>query len=130
MGQALAAQGQGTCQVVMVLDSTLDMRSPTRPKARTPLTPEVIARAGRKLADLYGPDISTLVLPGNPVKEVRRFAQNHSVDLIVMSQQALRIEQNYGEKLAAHAPCTVMIVIPPTSESQPPSTPKKSPQER
>jgi len=114
----------------MGLDAPVDQRFPARSEARTPLTPPVIARVGRRLADLYGPDVPTLVLPGHPVKEVRRYAQNHSVDLIVMGQQALRIEQNYGEKLAAHAPCTVMIVIPPALESQPSLTPKNSLQER
>jgi len=106
---ALAHLGTGGIQVVMGLDS------PNRFHGEgpvDPLTPEVIGRAERRLARLYGP-IRTMVLPGHPVVEVRRYARNHKVDLIVMGSQALQLEERYGERLYAHAPCPVLILVKP-----------------
>lgn len=106
IARSLAALGGGTCSVVMGLDSPRDQRT-----GHTPLTPEVISRAARKLADLYGPDAHTTVLPGHPVREVRRYAQNHDVDLVVLGSQALSVQNNYHEELSP--PCTVMILLQP-----------------
>jgi len=107
---ALARHAGGRCQVVMGLDSPHRFRADT---PATPLTPEVIARAERRLARLYGPTLRTMVLPGHPVAEVRRYARNHKVDLIVMGNQALEVEQSYGERLFERAPCPIMILLKP-----------------
>lgn len=92
---------------------------------QTPLTPEVIIRAERKLSKLYGTEVSTMVLPGHPVQEVRRYARNHGVDLIVIGEQGVLLEQTYGVRMADRAPCTVMILLPPKHEEtqeRPPSS--------
>jgi nucleotide-binding universal stress UspA family protein len=110
---ALAQRSGGRCQVVMGLDSPHRFKGDT---PATPLTPEVIARAERRLARLYGPTLRTMVLPGHPVAEVRRYARNHKVDLIVMGNQALDVEQSYGERLHERAPCPIMILLKPVQE--------------
>ena len=35
------------------------------------------------------------------------------VDLVVMGEQALKVERGCGERLADAAPCTVLILVPP-----------------
>ncbi len=113
----LAALGGGTCSVVMGLDSPRDRSQGGG--VHTPLTPEVISRAGRQLAELYGPNADTMVLPGHPVREVRRYAENHQVDLMVLGRQALRVQKNYQEELSP--PCTLMILVHPRTRPQPDS---------
>ena len=110
VARGLAALSGGTCTVVLGLDSPLN-RTPAGGDARTPLTPEVISRTGSQLAGLYGADAHTIVLPGHPVKEVRRYARNNNVDLVVLGHQALRVQKNYGEKLTP--PCSMMILVHP-----------------
>lgn len=109
---ALARHGGGSLQVVMGLDSPHRFNDDGGGPV-TPLTPEVIARAERRLARLYGDGARTMVLPGHPVAEVRRYARNHRVDLIVMGSQALQVEESYGERLFEQAPCPVLILVKP-----------------
>ncbi len=110
-----ARRGSGILHVVMGLDSPHRYRpeSPGRPE---PLTPQVIERVCTALADLYGDaggetvEVHTMVLPGHPVEEVRRYAQRHQVDVIVMGEQALDAEEAFGDHLLRDAPCPVVLV--------------------
>lgn len=118
VGLALARHGGGKVQVVMGLDSPHRFHGQHGENGpATPLTPEVIGRAERRLAKLYGPGAPTMVLPGHPVAEVRRYARNHRVDLIVMGSQALQVEDRYGERLFSQAPCPVLIIVKPGESS-------------
>jgi len=115
---ALARHGGGKVQVVMGLDSPHRFHAQNGENGpATPLTPEVIGRAERRLAKLYGPGTRTMVLPGHPVAEVRRYARNHRADLIVMGNQALQVEDRYGERLYSQAPCPVLIIVRPGESS-------------
>jgi hypothetical protein len=126
LAQALAQQNHGICQVVLGLDSPYRFRKGLSDwAAQTPLTPEIISRAERRLASLYGDDIRTMVLLGHPVTEVRRFARNHRIDLIVMGRQAMEVEQHYGEQLDDPAPCTIMILLFPRRTSEPARDPNR-----
>jgi nucleotide-binding universal stress UspA family protein len=78
-----------------------------------PVTPEVIDGAERRLAKLYGPGAHTMVLPGHPVTEIRRYALNHRMDLIVYGGQGLAAEKTCGERLCDDAPCSLMILFFP-----------------
>ena len=111
---ALARHGGGDVQVVMGLDLPHRFQSAG---PVLPLTPEVIGGAERRLARLYGPGTRTMVLPGHPVTEVRRYARNHRVDVIVMGSQALQVEQSYGERLFEQAHCPVLILVKPAHSS-------------
>ncbi len=121
LARALAAQAQGQCHLVMGLDSPLQVGDRGSGDGvglggQAPLTPELIGKAERKLAELYGHELRTMVLPGHPIVEVRRYARRHGVELIVMGQQALETERRYGERLCDSAPCTVMILAPPKAQ--------------
>jgi nucleotide-binding universal stress UspA family protein len=100
---ALARSGAGECHVVLGLDSP------------QPLTPEAIGRAERKLAALYGGERDvptvTMVLPGDPIAEVRRYARRHQVDLIVIGRQALAAERRLGARIADSAPCALLMFL-------------------
>lgn len=111
VAHSLANLSGGQCHVVMALDTP---HRRIRPGA--PLTPRLISHAGKKLAELYGG--RTMVLPGHPVREIRRYAKTHNVDLIVMGEQALNVESNYGEQLADQSPCTVMILRSPSPQRE------------
>ena len=76
--------------------------------ANAPLTPEVIAQTESKLAALYGDAVNIMVLPGNPIAEIRRFARNKKMDLIIMGNSACSVEQAYREELREKASCPVM----------------------
>ena len=102
VAKSLAKQSSGLFQVVMCLDA----------KKTTPLTPELISQTTRNLSSLYGEGVPTMVLPGNPLSEIKRYAKNNSVDLIVMGKQGLAIEQEYGQRLIDDAPCAILILIP------------------
>lgn len=115
IGRALARGCGGQCHVVVALDS------PFRAAlgSNAPLTPETISRANRQLQKLYGEDVEAMALPGHCISEIRRYASNHQATLIVMGEQALAVEHSYGETLHDRAPCTVLIVVPPTHKSRP-----------
>ena len=110
---ACSLVGREACEVVMCLDAPhrLDARRGADGQRVRPLTPEVIMSAERSLQRLYGPDTRTMVLPGHPVSEIRRFARNQSVDLIVMGEQAHAIEKEFGERLVDDAPCAVLSLV-------------------
>ena len=112
---ALARHWGGKCHVVAGLDVT---REPGTLAPQAPLTPEVIGRAEKRLAELYGDSVHTMVLPGHGVHEVRRYARIHNVGLVVMGEQALAVERSYGEAFVDEAPCTVMIIVPPAPASR------------
>lgn len=119
VARALARQANGRSLVVMGLESGGRQQS-GGPPVQAPLTPEVIIRAERRLSRLYGEGVDTMVLPGHPVLEVRRYARNHAVDLIVMGEQGSDLEHKYGVRMADQAPCAVMVLLPKRSEG--PST--------
>lgn len=110
----LARRGSGILHVVMGLDSPGRYRPVSEGRVE-PLTPEVIERVCTALADLYGEaggeavEVHTMVLPGHPVEEVRRYARRHRVDVIVMGDQALDAEEDYGDHLLRDAPCPVVL---------------------
>lgn len=112
LGRALTGGVAGACHVVLGLDSPHRVPGPARPE-KAPLTPEVIGRAERRLSEIYGQGVKTMVLPGNPVAEVRRYARRHRVDLIIMGGPALEVERRVGEQLLENAPCTILILVPP-----------------
>lgn len=109
VARALARPSAGQCQVVMCLDAAC----PEPGSRPSPLTPERIGQTECQLADLYGAGVSTLVLPGHPVAEIRRFALNNRVDLIVMGEQGLALERLYGQRLLEDPPCPVMVLAWP-----------------
>lgn len=118
LGRALTAGAEDACHVVLGLDSPHRVSGAAQPEtggeqARLPLTPEVIGRAERRLGELYGRGVKTMVLPGNPVVEVRRYARRHHVDLIIMGAPALAVERRMGEQLLDNAPCTILILVSP-----------------
>ena len=104
--------------MVMGLDSPARFGERQGRAVQGPLTPEAINKAERQLAQLYRDQPHIMVLPGHPVAEVRRYARNHNIDLIVMGEQAASIEQRYGERLADQCHCAVMILLPPQRRSQ------------
>ncbi len=110
--RSLAVTSNGSCHVIMCLDCASRPGKPVQ-KGKAPLTPEVIAKACADLAELYGDEVHTMVLPGNPIAEIRRYARNQKMDLIVMGEQGLAVERTYGERLYENAPCTVMVLVMP-----------------
>ncbi len=71
----------------------------------------------RLLADADGPDVETglHVVKGHAAAEVLRFAEEHDVDLIVMSSHGLTglehlLLGSVAEKVARQAPCPVLLV--------------------
>jgi nucleotide-binding universal stress UspA family protein len=118
VAETLSNLCQGQCVTVMCLDSP--NRQGNKPTAsKKPLTPEVIGKAGKKLSTLYGNDLHTMVLPGHPIAEIRRYARTRNIDLIVMGEQALAVEKAYGECLLDDAPCMVMALAFPKQEENP-----------
>ena len=111
----LANSSQGRCLVVLGLDSPARLQGSGvgGREQRSHLTPELISMAERKLAKLYGEATQTMVLPGHPIAEVRRYAKHHGVDLVVMGEQAIEIEREYGERLMDDAPSAMMIYLAP-----------------
>ena len=120
LAQVLARLHKGECHVVMSLDIPNGIPGGTpsgnhSPSGRcTPLTPEIINRAKQELAHLYGDDVFTLVLPGHPITEIKRYARNKKVKLIIVGEQGLAAEREYGQKLCDDAPCTVLTLFIPT----------------
>ncbi len=109
IAEALSKSCQGQCVTVMCLDSPV----------KKPLTPEVIGQTGTNLSKLYGDEIHTMVLPGHPITEIRRYARTRNIDLIVMGEQALAVEMAYGERLLDDAPCMVIVLALPNPEENP-----------
>lgn len=121
IARCLSGRGRSRCQVVKCLDAAC-----TEPGGRpSPLTPEKIEQTEGHLAALYGREVATMVLPGNPVSEVRRYAKNHGVDLIVMGEQGLALESKYGERLIEDPPCAVMVLVLPKSDRKTPRAASK-----
>lgn len=121
VARSLSGDTQAHCRVVKCLDAAC-----TEPGGRrTPLTPEQIEQTEDHLAALYGSDVKTMVLPGHPVSEVRRYAQNHGVDLIVMGEQGLALENQYGQRLIEDPPCAVMVLVFPKSDRETPEAASK-----
>ena len=106
LARALASLSDGQCRVILGLD------------APSPLTPELITKAERDLAVLYGDAARIIVLPGRPVREVARYARNHDMDLVVMGEQASAVERRCGERVADLAPCAVMILLGPAESNR------------
>lgn len=113
VARTLASQSRGECHLVLCLDNP------------SPLTPELIDRAKRELAALYGDESRTIVLPGRPVREVARYARNYEMDLVVMGEQASAVEHRCGERIADLAPCTVMILLRPHRAVRPDPAPRQ-----
>jgi nucleotide-binding universal stress UspA family protein len=112
VAQILARMHKGECHVVMSLDAPPRTHSPSG--RCIPLTPEIINIAKQKLASLYGEDVFTLVLPGHPVEEIKRYARNKHMSLIIVGEQGLAAERDYGQSLCDNAPCAVMTLFQPT----------------
>lgn len=120
--RALAQSESGCHQVVLCLDSPCRTRLATElcVSGQRPLTPEVLSRAQARLAELYSWESPTLVLPGHPPAEIRRFALNNAVDLLVMGEQALALEREYQDWICGNPPCAVMVlVLRPTGHTTP-----------
>ena len=115
VAQALVATCDGKCHVVMGLDcpARSNRALGNGRSGSIPLTPEVIAKTESRLASLYGDDVSTMVLPGKPITEIRRYARNKKMDLIAIGNQGLAVERAYGEQLHENAPCPVMTLFIP-----------------
>jgi nucleotide-binding universal stress UspA family protein len=120
VGMALSEAVGGHCEVVLCLDAPCrsGLCCELGVERDAPLTPEVISRAEARLARLYGDALPTLVLPGQPVTEIRRYARHKEIELIVMGEQCLNLQRQTGQWLCDDAPCAVLsIVLPP--EEQP-----------
>lgn len=113
LAQALARLHKGECHVVMSLDVPSGNHSASG--RSTPLTPEIINKAKRQLAHLYGEDVFTLVLPGHPIAEIKRYARNKQINLIIVGEQGLAAERDYGQRLCDDAPCAVMTLFIPAA---------------
>ena len=111
LAQTLARMHKGECHVVMSLDAPYRLNHAGG--RSIPLTPEIINAAKQKLATLYGEDVFTLVLPGHPVAEIKRYARNKHVSLIIVGEQGLAAERDYGQRLCDDAPCAVMTLFQP-----------------
>ena len=108
------------CHVVLCLDSPdrLHARRSSATRRPGPLTPELIGRATTLLRNLYGPDTEAMVLPGEPLAEIRRYVRTHKIDLVVMGEQALTLESEYDARLIDDPPCPVLVFVAPTRSNQ------------
>ena len=108
------------CRVVLCLDSPdrLYARQSSPTRRRGPLTPEMIGRATSLLHNLYGPDTEAMVLPGEPLAEIRRYVRTHNISLVVMGEQALTLESEYDARLIDDPPCPVLLFVDPTRSNQ------------
>ena len=115
VAKSFAAIGGEPCHVVMCLNPG-GRDGPRDRRGRAPLTPELICSAGDRLKGLYGSEVYTVVLPGYPVTEIRRYATNHHADLIVIGEQGRKVERECGEQLMDTAPCAVLNLALPSPE--------------
>lgn len=114
VAQSLAAGFGARCRMIMGLVSPFRSQRSSEQEMVEPLTPGAIAATQRRLADLYGDELQPIVVPGNPVVEVRRYVGAHRVDLVVLGEQALSVEAECGQRLADDAPCNLLILVPPS----------------
>ena len=113
MARALTAAAAGRYGVILCLDAGCRSRTAVELGLRGPLTPEMIGTVQRKLDELYGWRIPTMVLPGHPLREIRRYALTKGLDLIIMGEQGLALEGAYEGRLCDDAPCAVMVLVRP-----------------
>ena len=111
------------CRVVMGLDSPFRVMGDGQrsPRRKAPLTPSIIRTAESRLGNLYGHRARCMVLPGHPVQEIRRYARTQNIELIVMGEQAMAIEAEYGERLIDKPPCAVLLFVDPKGSTAPKS---------
>jgi len=121
LARNLSAGTHSVCRVVKCLDAAC-LEPGGRP---APLTPEKIEQTEKRLAELYGDEVASMVLPGHPISEMRRFARNNGVDLIVMGEQSLALENQYGQRLIEDPPCAVMVLVFPNSDRKTPRAASK-----
>ena len=114
VAKSFAAIGSEPCHVVMCLNPTSGHQGENR-RCCSPLTPELLCRAGERLKKLYGAEVHTVVLPGHPVREVRRYASSHRADLIVIGEQGRQAERECGEQLIDAVSCAVLSLALPES---------------
>jgi len=120
VARALARSESGFHEVVLCLDSPCRSRQAAELCASGPLTPAVLGQAQARLAELYSWESPTLVLPGHPPAEIRRYARHTGVDLLVMGEQALAQEQEYEDWICGDPPCAVLVlVLPPSDRAAP-----------
>ena len=117
VARALAESGHGFHEVVLCLDSPCRTRlaSELHVSGRSPLTPDVLSRAQARLSELYRWESPTLVLPGHPPVEIRRYVHNNAVDLLVVGQQGLTLQREYREWVSDDPPCAVMFLVVPAT---------------
>ena len=121
--RALARSGAGCHEVVLCLDSPCraQLAAELSVSGQSPLTPQILGRAQARLAELYSWESPTLVLPGHPPEEIRRYTRNNAVDLLVLGEQALALQREYGDWICGDPPCAVMVlVLRPTGHATPP----------
>jgi nucleotide-binding universal stress UspA family protein len=120
IGRIIADSCEGRCHIVMCLDtsSPIGTQGSSKESIRRPLTPEVISQAGGKLRKLYKGEYHTMVLPGHPIAEIRRYALTRKMGLIVMGEQALDVEAAYGERLSDDVSCQMMILVKPGNKGK------------
>ena len=108
------------CNLVLSLDSPNRVsRRRTNPPGRVePLTPEMIGKASSMLRYLYGSETHVMVLPGNPLTELRRYVRTHDVSLVVMGSQARAVEREYGERLIDDPPCPGVVCVDPRRRTE------------
>jgi len=121
VGRALAESGRGFHEVVLCLDSPCRARlaDELHVSGEPPLTPGVLDRAQARLSELYGWESPTLVLPGHPPAEIRRYACNNAVDLLVVGKQGLTLQREYREWICDDPPCAVMLLVVPAPGQAP-----------
>lgn len=86
----------------------------TVPDALAECEPDILDHARRMAAEKSVQSIMTVTLSGDPAVEIIRTARERAVDLIVVGSRGHGLLENLAVgsvayKLAAHAPCPVLI---------------------